>query len=176
MAKIREPEKALALIGLISGRDLDLERIAPEVSSRLGGVLARSEAAAFNQTDYYGPEMGGDLIRQWWTFETPVEPDALAGLKRWTNAVEEKHLNEKGGRRLNIDPGLITLNSLILASTKNYSHRIYLGQGIYAETTLIYRHNRFQPLEWTYPDYKTDAAIAFFGSAREYLKKILHGS
>jgi hypothetical protein len=176
MAKIREPEKALALIGLISGRDFDLVAIAPEVTARLGEASVRSEAVPFDQTDYYGPEMGGGLVRQWWVFDAPVMPDALSGLKIWSNAVEEKNQNEKNGRRVNIDPGLITLNSLILASTKNYSHRIYLGQGIYAETTLIYRHNRFQPLEWTYPDYKTEAALAFFGQAREYLKKILHGS
>lgn len=174
MAKIREPEKALALVGLISGRDFDPAKIAPEITARLGKVFIRSEAKPFDQTDYYGPEMGEGLIRQWWVFETPVMPDALAGLKTWSGAVEDKNPNATSGRRVNIDPGLITLSSLILASTKNYSHRIYLGQGIYAETTLIFRHNRYQPLEWTYPDYKTEDALAFFSQARDYLKKILH--
>lgn len=173
MAKIREPEKALALVGFICGRDFDLATIAPDIASRLGRASLRSEAKPFNQTDYYGPEMGGDLVRQWWVFETPVMPDELLGLKIWSNSIEEKNQNEKNGRRVNADPGLITLNSLILASTKNYSHRIYLGQGIYAETTLIYRHNRFQSLDWTYPDYKTEDTLAFFSLAREYLKTIL---
>jgi len=173
MAKIREPEKALALVGLICGRDFDLDEIAPDIASKLGRVAIRSEAKPFDQTNYYGPEMGGDLVRQWWVFETPVMPDELAGLKIWSNGIEGKNQNEKSGRRVNVDPGLITLNSLILATTKNFSHRIYLSQGIYAETTLIYRHNRFQSLDWTYPDYKTEDALAFFGQAREYLKSVL---
>jgi hypothetical protein len=173
MARIREPEKVLSLIGLISGRNFDLDKIAPDMTAKLGRVSIRSEIKSFDQTDYYGPEMGGDLVRQWWVFETPVMPDELAGLKVWSNGIEEQHRNEKSGRRINVDPGIITLNSLILASTKNYSHRIYLGQGIYAETTLIYRHNRFHPQEWTYPDYKTEEALTFFTEARNYLKTIL---
>jgi hypothetical protein len=173
MAKIREPDRVLALIGFIFHREFDLAKIAPDITSRLGRVSIRSEAKPFDQTDYYISEMGGDLVRQWWVFETPVMPDELAGLKIWSGGVEEKNQGEKSGRRVNIDPGLITLYSLVLASTKNYSHRIYLSRGIYAETTLIYRHNRFQALEWTYPDYKTDAALAFFGQAREYLKRVL---
>jgi hypothetical protein len=170
MAKIREPDRVLALIGLISRREFELDQIASDITAKLGPVSLRSEAKPFDQTDYYGPEMGGDLVRQWWVLETPVMPDELAGLKIWSGGVEDKNRNEKNGRRVNIDPGLITLSSLILASTKNYSHRIYLGQGIYAETTLIYRHHRFQSLEWTYPDYKTEYALLFFGQAREFLK------
>lgn len=173
MGGIREPEKALALIGLIYGRDFNIENIIPKLNDRLGGILSRSNAIPFSQTDYYEKEMGKNLVRQWLFFNRPIAPDGLADLKAWSNGIEGRHCGDKGGRQVNIDPGLITLNNLILASTKNYAHRIYLGQGIYAETTLIYRHNRFQPLDWTYPDYKTDEALVFFAEAREYLKTIL---
>jgi hypothetical protein len=174
MGVIKEPEKALALIGLIYGRDFNIENIIPEFTDRLGGILSRSNAMPFTQTDYYEKEMGKNLIRQWLFFDRLIAPDGLADLKVWSSGIEGRHSREKGDRQVNIDPGMITLNNLILASTKNYAHRIYLGQGIYAETTLIYRHSRFQHVDWTYPDYKTDAALAFFAEAREYLKKILH--
>jgi hypothetical protein len=173
MGVIKEPEKARALIGLIYRRDFNIENTIPELTDRLGGILSRSSAIPFTQTDYYEKEMGKDLVRQWLLFDRLIAPDGLVDLKIWSNGIEGRHCGEKGGRQVNIDPGMITLNNLILASTKNYAHRIYLGQGIYAETTLIYRHSRFQPLDWTYPDYKTDEALAFFAQAREYLKTIL---
>jgi hypothetical protein len=93
-----------------------------------------------------------------------------------TNAIEVKYRNEEGGRTVNIDPGLLSLSSLILASTKNYAHRIYLGQGIYAEITLIYKNHRFNALDWTYPDYQEDSALEFFQRARAILQEQLTAS
>lgn len=173
MGGIKDPGKALIMTGLIHDRAFDLELVMPEVIDRLGEVALRSDTAAFYQTDYYASEMGEDLVRQWLVFAPAVAPEGLADLKLWSNAVEERHRSPAGGRLINIDPGLMTLNNLILASTKNYSHRIYLGQGIFAEVTLIYRRGRFQALEWTYPDYKTPAALDFFGQARTMLKEQL---
>ncbi len=173
MGSIKDPGKALVLIGLIHNRDFDLELIMPDIIDRFGTIALRSNTAAFDQTDYYTSEMGTDLVRQWLVFGQTVMPENLAGLKIWSNGIEERHRSAAGGRTVNIDPGIITLNNLILASTKNYSHRIYLGQGIFAEVTFIYRHGQFQTLEWTYPDYRTPAALEFFGKAREYLKTAL---
>jgi len=173
MGSIKDPGKALALIGLIYNRDFDLELVMPDIIDRLGKIALRSSTAAFDQTDYYTSEMGADLVRQWLVFGQTIAPEDLAGLKTWSNGIEERHRSEAGGRMVNIDPGIITLNNLILASTKNYSHRIYLGQGIFAEVTLIYRHGRFQILEWTYPDYRTEAALAFFAKGRELLKETI---
>jgi hypothetical protein len=102
-----------------------------------------------------------------------VAPDILVKLKHKTNEIEKQHLNEKEGREVNIDPGLLSLSSLILASTKNYSHRVYLDQGIYAEVTLLFKNQQFNPLEWTYPDYRDKTALDFFTQARDILRERL---
>ncbi len=172
MGSVKPPDSVLPVMGLIYGPAFDRARIAPLITSRLGPIALQSEPAAFDQTNYYAPEMGNGLIRQWWIFEKLAAPDALADLKLWTNKLELEHLTPANGRLVNLDPGILTLNNLVLASTKNYSHRIYLRQGIYAEVTLIYRHGQFQPLAWTYPDYKTDAARAFFLKGRALLKEL----
>ena len=117
--------------------------------------------------------MGDNLNRQWVAFNDLILPDTLVELKHKTNETEKKYLNKNGGRMVNIDPGAISLSNLILASTKNYSHRIYLGKGIYAEVTLIYKQKHFMPLDWTYPDYREETALLFFTEAREVLKQKL---
>jgi hypothetical protein len=117
--------------------------------------------------------MGDGLVRQWCAFDKLIMPDMLVNLKNKTNDIERNHLNEKGGRNVNIDPGLLSLSNLVLASTKDYSHRIYLDKGIYAEVTLIYKDHRFNPLRWTYPDYQEQTALDFFTKARDILREKL---
>ena len=72
-----------------------------------------------------------------------------------------------------IDPGLIGLANLVLASTKNYAHRLYLGEGIYGEVSMIYENRTFVPLKWTYPDYYIEESIDFFLRVRESLKEFI---
>ena len=169
MAEIKEPQKALAVAGLLCARGFTAD-MCPELRGEFGAVILKSDVMNFSHTTYYNKEMGSDLTRQWYVFGNLVLPDELVRLKHRANAIEKKYLSENGGRKVNIDPGLVSLSSLILASTKNYSHRIYLGQGIYAEVTLIYRDGRFSPLEWTYSDYRETMALAFFAEARAILK------
>ena len=91
-----------------------------------------------------------------------------------SNLIEKEFLEETEyglSRKVNIDPGYITLSKLVLASTKDFSHRIYIGKGIYAETTLRYVNGTFGAIDTTYPDYQTQLAIEFFNSCREYLKE-----
>ena len=78
-------------------------------------------------------------------------------------------------RPLNLDPGYITPAKLVLASTKDHAHRIYLRDGIYAEVTLSFRGRKWQPLEWTYPDYRRDDYQRFFTECREWLLNCGHG-
>jgi hypothetical protein len=169
MAEINEPQKVLPIAGLICAHDFPAD-ISQELSEEFGTVILKTDVTRFSHTTYYNKEMGDDLTRRWYAFGDLVLPDALVRLKHRTNAIEKKYLNESGGRRVNIDPGLISLSNLILASTKNFSHRIYLGQGIYAEVTLVYKDGRFNPLEWTYPDYRENMALGFFTRARAILK------
>jgi hypothetical protein len=173
MAEIKEPQKVLLLIGLIFVKDFELDKVLNELKNDLGSILMTSNTISFTHTTYYNKEMGSKLMRQWVVFDKLIIPDTLVQLKHTTNSIEKKYLNERGGRKINIDPGILSLSNLILASTKNFSHRIYLGKGIYAEVTLIYKNKTFTPLEWTYPDHQEEIAIELFEKAREVLKKRL---
>jgi hypothetical protein len=173
MGAIKEPQPVVPVVGLIYTRDFNVEELHEHLAGHIGTVNLKSEPHPFTHTVYYNNEMGPDLTRQWLAFDALIKPDELAALKIWTNELEEKTLNDREGRMVNIDPGIISLSSLILASTKNYSHRIYLSGGIYAEVTLIYKDNRFNHLEWTYPDYREEAALEFFGGVRRWLKNKL---
>ncbi len=173
MAEIRHPQKVLPVAGLIFKETEKVTKVLQSLENRMGNPLLQSDVIPFTHTTYYNKEMGENLLRQWCVFERLLEPDAIIDLKYLTNDIEKKYLNEKKGRTINIDPGLVSLSNLVLASTKNYSHRIYLGRGIYGEVTLIYKNRTFISLEWTYPDYREPIAIEFFTKAREILKEKL---
>ncbi len=142
-----------------------------KLEGKFGPVLFESESFEFSHTKYYAQEMGDNLTRQFVSFEKPIMPDELSRAKTATNQIEEKFLNENGGRMVNIDPGLIGLANLILASTKDFAHRIYLGDGIFGEVTLIYEDRRYLALPWTYPDYKRDDVHEFLLRVRDSLKE-----
>ncbi|MGQ9534687.1 MAG: DUF4416 family protein [bacterium] len=173
MAEIKEPQKVFAFAGLIFLADFAIDSALKFFDSMLGDVNKKSDAIPFTHTAYYNKEMGENLMRQWVLFQKLVFPDILIELKHKSNEIEKKFLNKDGGRIINIDPGLVSLNNIILASTKNYTHRIYLGKGIYAEVTLGYKQGQFRPFEWTYPDYQEKTALQFFTEARAILKKRL---
>jgi hypothetical protein len=171
MAEIKTPQKAIPFAGLIYSKGFDSEKALTRIEKDLGSIALKSDVIQFKHTHYYDKEMGEKLQRQWCVFDKLVIPDALVGLKHTSNLIETKYLNEKGGRQINIDPGLLSLSNVILASTKNYSHRIYIGNGIYAEVTLIYRNKQYYPLEWTYPDYQEKTVLQFFLKVREFFKQ-----
>ncbi|HID95949.1 MAG TPA: DUF4416 family protein [Candidatus Latescibacteria bacterium] len=172
MSKITSPGP-VALIAALMARDrfwIDQVKIA--LKERFGSIDHQSEIFPFNFSSYYEKEMGTDLIKQFVSFEGLIEMDRLAEVKILTIKMEEDLAEKIGGelrRRVNIDPGYLSLANLVLATTKNYDHRIYLGRGIFAEVTLRYRHGEFKPLDWTYPDYRTDLAGEFFKKVREKL-------
>lgn len=173
MAEIKEPQKVFAFVGLIFLGDFEIDRALKFFDRILGDVRKKSDIILFTHTAYYNKEMGENLFRQWVLFQKLVFPDILVELKHKSNEIEKKFLNKDGGRIINIDPGLVSLNNIVLASTKNYTHRVYLGKGIYAEVTLIYKQGQFRPLEWTYPDYHEKTALRFFTEARTILKNRL---
>jgi hypothetical protein len=116
--------------------------------------------------------MGEGLKKQFFAFERLIDPGALAGIKRQTNEWEAEYAalaRHPEPRPLNLDPGYITAAKLVLASTKDHAHRIYLCDGIFAEVTLSYRAGQWQPLEWSYPDYRRDDYQSFFTRCRELL-------
>ena len=145
---------------LAEGRDL--------LAGRFGALELAGPVFDFSFSSYYEREMGAGLVKQFLGFGPLVNPEDLAEIKRATNDLEAGLARSEcmPGRALNIDPGYVNGGQLVLATTKNYSHRIYIGKGIFAEVTLLYTRGEFTPLPWTYRDYRTEAALAFFTRVR----------
>ena len=153
------------------------EEIQHVLETHFGPVDQESTIYPFTFSDYYKNEMGNELHKKFFSFERLCEKSELAKLKIQTNEIEEQFAERRGDtvqRRVNLDPGLVTDSKLVLASTKNFSHRIYIGDGIFAEVTLRYlRSSGFEPLEWTYPDYRTDLVRDFLGTVRQrYMEQV----
>ena len=169
MSTPSEPEKVKLITSLFSPQKDLIDLVIREMESIFGPVDWKSRDLFFDRTKYYAKEMGWPLFRRFISFKDLIRPEDLIEVKLKTNHIE-KHYVEEGKRRINIDPGYIALERLILATGKNYTHRIYLGQGIYADLTLIYQRGTFQPLEWTYRDYSDPEMIDCFNRLREGYK------
>jgi hypothetical protein len=146
-------------------RDLIFQAVR-RLEQELGEVDLSSEPFAFDCTDYYQAEMGPGLVKQFFSFSLLRPPEFLFRLKRRTAACERTHRSPLGGRLVNLDPGYWSDAKLVLASTKNYSHRIPLGRRVYAEVTLRVNRGRLEPLDWTYRDYRSPLALDFFSRVR----------
>ncbi len=157
------PVKLIA--GLLAADDGLLNAAAETLSRHFGPVDARSAAVAWEHSTYYRDEMGDRIRRQFVSFEPLIAPGKLAGLKQLTNQIEDTWRTDNR-RRVNIDPGYIAATKLVLASTKDAAHRVYLSGGIYAESTLQFSDGSFRRWPHSYPDYDTTAAIAFFNAVR----------
>ncbi len=152
-----------------------LQSAVMKFEKKFGHVELETEILDFAHTDYYREEMGDKLKRKFFAFEKMVRRDQLSDIKLFSNKLEEKFGDKTGDfvfRTVNLDPGIMTLSGLTLASTKDFSHRIYLNDGIYAEITLIYEKKQFKPLPWTYPDYQEPNIIEFLTKVRETMKKM----
>jgi len=148
-----------------------------ELIKKFGKVDIESNVQPFNFTDYYEKEFGKNLVQKLFSFSTLIRQDELREIKIITNSIENNNIDKNiknnithHKREINIDPGYITLNKYILASTKNGPSRIYLNQGIYAEITLRFINKSFVPCEYTYPNYKTNEYINFLNSVRQKYK------
>jgi len=139
------------------------------LDARFGPTDLRSPRRPFTESSYYAPEMGPDLIRWWVAFERLVTEADISSAKVATNAMERDFTAADGRRRVNLDPGYIVPSRLVLVTTKDFAHRIYLADGIYGEVTLLWQDGGFVPMEWTYPDYRSDDAHTFFVAVRKRL-------
>jgi len=172
MGKIKEPlpVKLIASIFTASGELLEEAKV--RLVQEFGPVDYESELLSFDHTTYYAAEFGENLKRRFVAFEEFVHPGELAEIKLRTNALEMEWA-VGGKRRINIDPGYVSHSKLVLATTKNHAHRIYLGRGIYAEVTLHFRDGTFRGWPWTYPDYSSSPLIALFNQIRGlYVKQL----
>jgi hypothetical protein len=162
-----EPAKLVVSL-ILKDRGL-LAELAAELEDLFGPLEMVSRWLPFNFTPYYEIEMGRPLVRRMLAFRTLVAQDRLADIKLATNAIEARYAAE-GRRGVNIDPGILLLARFVLATGKNFTHRIYLGKGIYADLTLVYTRGAFQSLPWTYPDYADGALLGFLEQARRRYK------
>lgn len=139
--------------------------VAEELAKKLGSVDMISSWFPFDYTTYYEPEMGAGLFRRMIVFKALIKQSTLPEIKITTNNLEKKY-SKNGKRMVNIDPGYMLQERFVLATGKNYAHRIYIGRGIYADLTLIYTKGAFQKLPWTYPDYADKTMLAYLELVR----------
>jgi hypothetical protein len=155
MGSIREFEAEKLVVGVL----LSLPELKPSLLERLSQAFGPADWVSpelpFSCTHYYDAEMGPPILRFFVSCRDPVDPGRLAAAKRTTNALEEE-FRRPGLRPVNLDPGLLSLARFVLASTKPSAHRVPLSDGIHAEIELLYERGRFRPVEWTYPDYRSE--------------------
>ncbi|MCS7258849.1 MAG: DUF4416 family protein [candidate division WOR-3 bacterium] len=172
MSKIKPAPKGAVIWGLITNNQELCEKFATIIQKDFGAIVLKSNLISFDSyTDYYRKEMGSDLKRQWLMTENLVSLEKMVDTKLLAIQIEKEYVTNEA-RNINIDPGFLTLANFILLTTKNYSHRIYLRNGIYGEITLIFSQNTYHALPWTYPDYQDN--IYFFNKAREVLKTLIN--
>ena len=165
MGTAAAPQLVKLIASLLTGEPALLAGVEDQLLRAFGPIDFESELLPFDHTDYYAAEFGPCLQRKIVTFERLVDPADLPAIKLQANEME-RSLAVGESRRVNVDPGYISLGKLVLASTKNHAHRLYLDRGVYGEVTLTYQRGRFRPWPWTYPDYGSDRYCALFDQIR----------
>lgn len=146
------------------------------IEAAWGPVALTSPTFSFSETAYYAASMGTRLELELWACDELMPPTDLPERKRQTNLWEAAYAQEAAdvvSRPLNLDPGYLTLAKLVLASTKDHAHRLYLGEGIFGEVTLNYVRGAWQPLPWTYPNYRRADYQEFLSRCREWYRERL---
>jgi len=169
MWEIKQPEPVKLVCGILASDRDCLEAALAALKEQFGPFDLQSEVWPFTQTTYYRSEMGSNILRQFVAFSELRSPGALAEAKHRTNALEQQlaqSLDHAYPRPVNLDPGFIEPSKLVLASTKNFSHRIYIGKNIYAEVTLVVDKGQWSLMRYTYPDYHQACYWAYFESVR----------
>jgi hypothetical protein len=172
MGTPRQPKPVRLFTSMMFKEDCAALQAEQKLVSLIGGIREKTVFRPFSHTTYYEKEMGVDLLRCFLLFEPLWERDCLPKIKLITNEIEHS-LSEHGQRRINIDPGYLSLEHVMLATTKGFAHRVYLGEGIFADLTLIFKAGTFRSLPWTYPDYGDETCIAMFNRWREAYKEVL---
>lgn len=172
MWTLKKPQPVKLIVGILAANEEALTAASDAVAGKFGAIDLKSEIWPFTQTDYYKNETGENILRQFVTIKKLIDPGRLAKIKHVTNKLEEKLA---GGlfldlsRPVNLDPGLIEPSKLILASTKNFSHRIYIGKKMYAEVTLVYDKGQWKTFPYTFPDYHQQYYQDFLSEVRNRL-------
>jgi hypothetical protein len=178
MGKLLAPKPVKIFLGMISREPELFTECTRLFAQEFGPVDLLSSVIPWDQSAYYQEEMGTGLLRMFIFFGPPADPELLAAVKHHAIRVEASFSEPAAAavrRRINLDPGYLTEAKVVLATTKDFPHRIYIGRSIYAESTLHYdKHKRsYQPVEHTYPDFRTEYCLKLFNGARDILRSRL---
>jgi hypothetical protein len=179
MGILRTPLRVKLFIGMLSPETSLFDDCAQVLVREYGPIDFESTVLPWENTNYYRDEMGDGIMRKFIFFKDAIDPGRLPMIKTFTNVLEQRFANAGQGiarRRINLDPGYVTEAKVVLATTKDFSHRIYIGEGLFAEVTLRYslRERHFMPLDYTYSDYRSDAYQDLFLTARRLLRTEIH--
>jgi hypothetical protein len=168
MAQIRSPLPVKLFVGVLTSLPQVLPKIEERLANLLGPIDTRSESFPFDFTNYYDEEMGTPICRIFFSFAELIDPAEIGRIKEKTNALESEFAARYSEvrRPVNLDPGYLEQSKIVLASTKNFFHRILVSGGIYAEVTLHYQNRGWQSFPWTFPDYKSGRYHEFFTALR----------
>jgi len=173
MGQLHLHPPALLIMAAFSRHEEALDWAAARAQQECGPIAIQSERFAHEETAFYESTMGGGLLKMFLAFEHRIDPARIVDLKHRSNAWEDE-CRAVGrwpeSRPLNVDPGYLTEAKLVLATTKDRDHRIYLDRGIFAEVTLHFHRGAWRERPWTYPDYRRSDYHRFFDQCRELLR------
>lgn len=175
VAEVLYVEPVIRFCAVISSQSEVRRRAIEQLESQWGQIVHHSDPLPFEAGGYYADSMGTDLLKELIAFEQPCDGAELPDWKIWTNQVEAAFGGEAYPRQrpLNLDPGYITQAKLVLATTKDRDHRVYLREGMFGEITLTYTAKKWIFHRWTYPDYRTEAVAEFATACRNHLRSKL---
>jgi hypothetical protein len=181
MGIVRTPLRVKLFIGMLSPDASLFDACSRILVEEYGPLDYESDILPWTNTNYYRDEMGAGIMRKFIFFEQSIDPGQLPRVKIHTNTLEQQFADmgqQLVRRRINLDPGYVTEAKVVLATTKDFSHRIYIGEGLFAEVTLRYslRERRFMPLDYTDSDYRSETYQQMFLAARQLLRTEIHRS
>ena len=172
MGKIYIPERVKLITAITFSDENILEQAENKLIIKYGKTDCKLEPYQFTHTEYYRNEMGVNLKKTFISFVKLIDSENLPDIKIQTNKIEED-FSENQKRKVNIDPGYVDAAKLVLATTKDYSHRIHIAKGIYGDIHLLIHKGKYRPNPWTYPDFREDYVINFFNDVRKiYLESL----
>jgi len=172
MSRLREPPPGRLVFSIFAGEDGLIRSVLEQMGPMWGGWERKSPPFPFPDTLHYRTEFGAPLVRRFAVARPLVGQGLLPWVKVWAQGLERRWSRE-GRRLVNCDPGLLTLERLVLATGKGAGHRLYLGLGVFGDLTLVYERGGFVPLRWTYPDYAGEDVRRWWEGARAALKEAL---
>lgn len=149
-----------------------------KLEHQFGEVQFETLDIPFSSEPRHREEMGHDLTRRFFSFDKMVPRDRLSDLKRICRKIEAGFADQVDDflfRTVNIDPGIMTPDNVIMASSQGHHYRVYLTAGVFAQIELIWSRGRFVRLPWTNPDFTHAEAVDFFERVRDTFDLVKEG-